>query len=115
MLTDAIIRKYIKSYNVSQIAAKKIFNNYMRNFLTISRDLRTDPEGVTTLLDNVPSVFDMTDESNLSYFCFPVNFDLNVKGTFKLTFDCRKPVRVYISDTIPKPSANNCDKVVFQH
>ena len=62
--TDDGLRDYIHGYRKSQGDAKNIFNSYMRNFLTLSKDLRTDQDGITTLLDNVPSVFTLTDDKD---------------------------------------------------
>ena len=75
----------------------------MRNFLTLNRDLRTDENGITTLLDNVPSNFALPEKGTECYYSFTVNFDLNTKGTVKIFFESKKPVRVFVSDTRKKP------------
>ena len=85
----------------------------MHNFLTLNRELRTDSEGITTLLDNVPCLFSLPEAKTESYYQFTVNFDLNTKGTLRIFFESKKPVRVFVSDSIKKPSANSCDKVIL--
>ena len=87
----------------------------MQNFLSLNRELRTDHTGVTSLLDNVPSIFALPDAKTECYFQFTINFDLNPKGTVLVNFECQKPVRIFISDNVKKPSAGNCDKTILQH
>ena len=79
----------------------------------LNRELRTDHNGVTHLLDNVSSIFALPEAKTEAYFQFTCNFDLVKAGSIKVLFECKKPVRVFISDTIKKPSANNCDIVVL--
>ena len=104
---------HIASFQHSQGEAKKIFNDYTMNFLTLNRELRTDHTGVTSLLDNVPSVFALPEAKTECYFQFTVNFALNPKGTVLINMECRKPVRIFISDNVKKPSASNCDKIIL--
>ena len=84
----------------------------MHNFLTLNRELRTDSNGITELLDNVPSVFALPKASTECYFSFTVNFDLNAKGTIKIFFESKKKVRVFISDQFKKPQVSNCDRIL---
>lgn len=108
-----MLSKHIASYANSQDDAKYVFNSYMHNFLELNRDLRTDANGITTLLDNVPCVFALPEAKTECYYAFNVNFDLNARGTVKVYFECRKPVRVFVSDSIKKPNAINADKVML--
>ena len=68
-----------------------------------------------TLLDNVPSVFALPEAKTESYYSFNVNVDLNPEGRIKIFFDCRVPVRVFISDTVKKCNESNCDRVIMPH
>ena len=101
--TDNMLAKHVASYSNSQEDARYTFNSYMHNFLTLNRDLRTDANGITTLLDNVPSVFALPEAGTECYYSFTVNFDLNAKGTVKVLLKSEDRVRVYISDTVKKP------------
>lgn len=81
------------------------FNAYMQKFLTLNRELRTSNNGITELLDNVPSVFALPEKNNEGYYEFTVHKDLNTRGTIKILFESKKPVRVFVSDSVKKPSA----------
>lgn len=35
------------------------------------------------------------------------------EGSIEVFFESKKPLRVFISDTIKKPTANNCDMVIL--
>ena len=82
----------------------------MHNFLTLNRDLRTDANYVTSLLDNVASVFALPEADNESYYSFSVNTDFNPKGSIYISYESTKPVKIYISDFIKKPQESNCCK-----
>lgn len=75
----------------------------MHNFLTLNRDLRTDSNGITALLDNVPSVFGLPEPGTECYYSFAANFDLNTSGTIKVLIKSEKRVRVFISCSVKKP------------
>lgn len=113
MRTDNNLSKHIASYDGSIIDAKMVFDKYMGNFLSLNRELRTDANGITSLLDNVPCVFALPEAKTECYYQFNVNFDLNPQGQIKVFFECRKPVRVFISDSIKKPNAGNCDRIIL--
>ena len=81
-----LIQKHVDSYAVSQEDAKSTFNSYMGNFLTLNRDLRTDQYGIITLLDNVPSTFSLEEANDECHYAFPINYDLNPKGTIRIRF-----------------------------
>lgn len=106
-----MLDKHKMSYNASQDDARQTFNEYMHKFLTLNRELRTDSNGITELLDNVPSVFALPEAGTECYFSFTINFDLNPKGVIKVLFDSKKRVRVFISDKYKKPQLANCEKV----
>lgn len=93
-----MIKKHIDSYSISQDDAKSTFNSYMGNFLTLNRDLRTDKYGIVTLLDNVPSSFNLPQAKDECYYAFELNYDLNPKGTIRVQFESSQPVQVFISD-----------------
>ena len=84
----------------------------MGNFLTLNRDLRTDQYGIITLLDNVPSTFSLEDANDECHYAFPINYDLNPKGTIRIRFQSSKPVQVFVSDWVRKPSHKDADKVL---
>lgn len=102
------------SYNKSQDDAILTFNEYMHKFLTLNRELRTDSNGITELLDNVPSVFALPAAGTECYFSFTVNFDLNQRGTIRVFFESNKSVRVFISDKYKKPQAANAERMFEQ-
>jgi hypothetical protein len=78
--TDNMLDMHRASYDNSQGRAKHTFGEYMQNFLTLNRDLRTDANNVTSLLDNVPCVFYMPEGGSECYYSFVINDDLNEKG-----------------------------------
>ena len=100
---DRTVHDHIDSYDTSQNDAKLNFNSYMQKFLSLNRDLRTDQEGITELMDNVPSVFSIPEKGGQLYFYFNVNQDFNSKGTIKIFFESRQSVRVFVSDSMKKP------------
>ena len=79
----------------------------MHNFLTLNRDLRTDSNNITGLLDNVPCVFFMPEGGIECYYSFAINSDLNEKGSILIAFEASKPVRVFVSNN-KKPQPSNC-------
>ena len=100
-----MLEKHIESFRNSQYDCKIGFNAYMQKFLTLNRELRTSNNGITELLDNVPSVFALPEKNNEGYYEFTVHKDLNTRGTIKILFESKKPVRVFVSDSVKKPSA----------
>ena len=112
--TDAMLNNHKNSYDKSTDDAILTFNEYMHKFLTLNRDLRTDSNGITELLDNVPSVFALPEANTECYFAFTVNFDLNPRGTIRVFFESKKRVRVFISDKYKKPQAANAEKIFEQ-
>lgn len=107
--TDDKLEMHRASYGNSQGKAKYTFGEYMQNFLTLNRDLRTDSNNVTSLLDNVPCVFYMPEGGAECYYSFTINSDLNEKGSILIHFEASKSVRVFVSDT-KKPQPSNCQK-----
>lgn len=85
----------------------------MQTFLMLNRELRTDHNHITHLLDNVSSIFQLPEANSECYFQFDIHFDLNKEGTIKIFYESRKQVRVFISDSIKKPSAINCDMTIL--
>lgn len=75
----------------------------MQRFLELNRELRTDANGITELLDNVPSVFALPETGTECYFSFMVNFDLNPLGKILILLDSQHSVRAFISDKFKKP------------
>ena len=110
--TDAMLGSHVASYAGSQEDARCTFNSYMHNFLTLNRDLRTDANGITTLLDNVPSVFALPEAGTECYYAFTANFDLNAKGTISILLKSDDRVRAYISDAVKKPQASSADRTL---
>lgn len=68
--TDSVLDNHRDSFNGSLDSAKVIFGKYMQYFLTLNTDLRTDASNITSLLDNVPSVFYMPDKGDECYYSF---------------------------------------------
>ena len=110
--TDNQLNSHIAGYSASQGDASDCFSNYMHKFLQLNRDLRTDANGITTLLDNVPSVFALPEAGTECYYAFTINFDLNAKGTVRVLFKSESRVHAYISDTVKKPQASTADRVL---
>ena len=49
-----------------------------------------------------------------AYFAFPVNFDLNPKGTMMVVFHATRPVVFYLSDETRKPTRVTAQKTLYQ-
>ena len=82
--------------------------------MALNRDLRTDQYGITSLLDNVPCQFHLEDPKDECYYVFPLNYDLNPRGTIRIRFECAKPIEIYISDQMRKPMRNGADKILVK-
>lgn len=109
---EATVNKHLASYADTQDDAKYTFNGYMNNFLSLNRNLRTDANGVISLLDNVPSVFALPDAKDECFYSFTVNNDLNPRGTILIYFEASKPVLVYVSTLHKKPQPGACEDVL---
>lgn len=68
MRTNGQVDNHIQSYRDSQQDCKNVFNSYMQRFMMLNRELRTDQNGVTHLLDNVSSVFALPEAKTEAYF-----------------------------------------------
>ena len=80
--------------------------------MALNRDLRTDQYGITSLLDNVPCQFNLADPKDECYYVFPINYDLNARGTIRIRFECAKKIEVYVSDQMRKPMRQGSDKIL---
>ena len=67
-----MLNNHKNSYDKSTDDAILTFNEYMHKFLTLNRELRTDSNEITELLDNVPSVFALPEANTECYFAFTV-------------------------------------------
>jgi len=105
-----MLKNHIHSKDRTEEDARFTFNEYMLNFLTLNRELRTDSNGITELLDNVPSVFALPEAETECYFSFTINFDLNPLGRIMILLESQSKVRAYISDKYKKPQYSNCER-----
>lgn len=111
---DGEISRMVRSLDKSQTQAQLFRARFRYNFQKLKKKLRTDQDLITQVDENVPINFQTEYKDDCAYFYLQktvqrVSYQKNYHSTFKVEFDCRAPIQVYISNQNSRPTYKNCD------
>ena len=112
--TDRMLEKHITSYMISQRDAMNNFDEYQNQRSTLDADglLSEARQKLIHLQDSVAFKFTLPSTQDSLYFSFLTNFDLNPKGIMVVEFETTKPIVIYVSSEVKRPTEATAQKVL---